>query len=93
MLDGKCHLLTAGHIHQWGELITEQRHGRITNAVRVRGYKRSDSFAKSKGFAEQTHGECALIIIDPFKEGPARLMTFWDLRKGCEYLTFLRENF
>ena len=90
MLDGKCHILTAGHIHQWGELTTEQRHGRVTNAIRVRGYKRQDAFAISKGFSEQTYGEAALIVIDPFATGPGRVTVFWDLERGCEFLTFLR---
>jgi hypothetical protein len=92
MLDGKCHLLTAGHIHQWGQLTTEQRHGRVTHAVRVRGYKRSDSFAMAKGFFEQDFGETALVVIDPKMEGPGRIKIFWDLKDGCDYLTFLRRH-
>ncbi len=92
MLDGKCNILTAGHIHQWGQLTTEQRHGRVTHAVRVRGYKRNDTFARSKGFAEQTHGACCLIIIDPEGEEPNRVSVHWDLEKGCDYLTWLRSR-
>ena len=90
MLDGKCHLLTAGHIHQWGQLTTEQRHGRVTHAVRVRGYKRADNYAMEKGFFEQQYGETALVVIDPRLEGPGRIKIFWDLEDGCQYLTFLR---
>lgn len=89
-LDGKAHLLTAGHIHQWGELTTEQRHGRITTALRVRGYKRADSYARQKGFSEQQHGESAFVVIDPYKDGPGRIQVFWDVETGCEYLTMLR---
>lgn len=92
MLDGKCHLLTAGHIHQWGQLTTEQRHSRVTHAVRVRGYKRNDSFAIQKGFFEQTYGEAALIVLDPELEGPGRIKIFWDLEEGCKYLTYLRAS-
>ena len=57
MLDGRCHLLTAGHIHQWGQLTTEQRHGRVTHALRVRGYKNNDTHARRLNFPEQQHGE------------------------------------
>ena len=92
MLDGRCHLLTAGHIHQWGQLTTEQRHGRVTHAIRVRGYKRSDAFALEKGFFEQQHGEAALVVIDPHQRGPQRITTFWDIKRGCEYLTMIRER-
>ena len=90
MLDGQCHLLAAGHIHQWGELVTEQRHGRITNSLRVRGYKRADAYAMQKGFFEQQHGCAALVVINPLLDGPGRIKTFWDLEDGCQYLTYLR---
>lgn len=92
MLDGRCHVLTAGHIHQWGALTTEQRHERVTHAIRVRGYKRADAYAKQKGFSEQSFGEAVVIIIDPEKSGPGRVTIHWDVEEGCNYLTFLRES-
>lgn len=92
-LDGKCHLLTAGHIHQWGQLTTEQRHGRITHAVRVKGYKRDDDFARAKGFPEQQHGEACLVVIDPAAVEPGRISIFWNLEQGCDFLTKLREGY
>ena len=92
MLDGQCHLLTAGHIHSWGQLTTEQRHGRVTHAVRVRGYKRADSFAMEKGFFEQNYGESCLIVIDPEATTAGRISIFWDTKKGCQYLTSLRSK-
>ncbi len=90
MLDGKCHILAGGHIHQWGQLSTEQRHQRVTHALRVRGYKRDDEHARALGFAEQTYGEAALLVIDPTADEPGRTSIFWDLNRGCEYLSFLR---
>lgn len=90
MLDGRVHLLTAGHIHQWGALTTEQRHERVTHALRVRGYKRCDEHAKALGFPEQQHGEAVLVVIDPHATGPGRLTPFWDVQKGADYLTWLR---
>tara|TARA_R100001129_G_scaffold124072_1_gene86570 strand:+ start:3566 stop:4657 length:1092 start_codon:yes stop_codon:yes gene_type:complete len=92
MLDGRCHLLTAGHIHQWGVLTTEQRHGRITNAVRVRGYKRADAYAKAKGFYEQKYGAACLVVIDPEAPAPVRIQLFWDIDAGCDYLKWLRNQ-
>ena len=93
MLDGQCHILTAGHIHQWGQLTTEQRHGRCTHAIRVRGYKRADAYAMEKGYFEQEYGAAALIVLNPHLEGPGRITTFWDMEEGCKYLTYLRESF
>lgn len=92
MLDGRCHILTAGHIHQWGALTTEQRHSRVTHAMRVRGYKRQDDYAREKGFYEQAFGEAVLIVINPTAPDPGRIQPFWDLEAGCKYLTWLREQ-
>ena len=92
MLDGKCHILTAGHIHQWGVLTTEQRHERVTHAIRVRGYKRADAYAKQKGFSEQTFGEAVIVVIDPENTGPGRITVHWDIQEGCDYLTYLRNK-
>ena len=92
ILDGRCHILTAGHIHQWGELKTEQRHGRVTHSIRVRGYKRSDSFAMEKGFFEQQSGEACLIVINPFGSDTGRVNTFWDIQSGLDYLQVLRNK-
>ena len=89
-LDGKCHLLTAGHIHQWGQLTTEQRHGRVTHAIRVRGYKRDDDYARAGGFYEQKNGQSVLIVINPEADEPGRITPFWNLEQGCDYLTKLR---
>tara|TARA_Y100000588_G_scaffold81218_1_gene85357 strand:+ start:3169 stop:4251 length:1083 start_codon:yes stop_codon:yes gene_type:complete len=90
IFDGRAHILTAGHIHQWGELTTEQRHGRVSTALRVRGYKRCDEYAKQKGFYEQEHGYACVIVIDPESTGPGRIKVFWDIEQGCDYLTFIR---
>jgi len=92
LLDGKCHMLTAGHIHQWGVLTTEHRHERVTHAIRVRGYKRADAYAKQKGFSEQTFGEAVIVVIDPEKTGPGRITVHWDIDEGCDYLTYLRSK-
>ena len=90
ILDGRCHLLTAGHIHQWGQLTTEQRHGRVTHAVRVRGFKRGDSYARARGFAEQIHGAACLVVLDPLQSDPGRIQIYWDVGAGCDALTALR---
>jgi hypothetical protein len=92
MLDGRAELYTAGHIHQWGALSTEHRHGRVTHALRVRGYKRHDSYAREKGFHEQEHGEAVLVVIDPRAAAPGRITVWWDIEAGCRYLTGLREE-
>ena len=90
MLDGKAHLFTCGHLHSWGQLSSEQPHGRVTHAVRVRGYKFGDDYAMTKGFTEQHHGEACLIVVNPEATEPGRITIFWDLETGCDYLTAIR---
>ncbi len=86
MLDGEGHIFVSGHIHTWAYLQTEQRHGRLTHAIRVKGYKQIDSYAKKNQFYTQLHGESCLIVIDPKKKGPQRILVFWDLESGIRYL-------
>ena len=92
MLDGRAHVYTAGHIHSWGQLSTEQRHGRVTHALRIRGFKRNDKYAREKGFDEQQHGAACLLVIDPEREEPGRITVFWDIEAGCAHLTRLRAD-
>lgn len=90
--DGKANLLAAGHIHNWGYLMTEMRHGRISHAISVKGYKSVDGYAKSKGFNIQEHGSACFAVIDPFADEPARIKIFWDVEDGCNYLSYIRNK-
>ena len=90
--DGKSNLLAAGHIHSWAYLMTEMRHGRISHAISVKGYKRVDGYAKSKGFHIQEHGSACFAVIDPFAQEPARIKIFWNIEDGCDYLTEIRNK-
>ena len=92
LLDGEAHIFAAGHIHQWGELTSEHRRGRVTSAIRVRGYKKADGYAKRGGFPEQQHGESALVVVQPEIEGPGRCQIFWDLASGIKWLRHLRSG-
>jgi len=87
-----AHLFTAGHIHQWGILTTEQRDERITTSLRVRGYKRNDSFAMQKGFFEQKYGASCFIVMDPHSPPDSRISVFWNVQSGVEYLDFLLDK-
>lgn len=85
MLDGRAHVFAAGHIHEWGELTTEQRHGRVTNAISVRGFKYSDDYAMEKQFFEQQHGAACLVTIDPKRAGPGQRQVWWDIEEGVDF--------
>ena len=89
ILDGKAHIFISGHIHSWAYLQTEQRHGRLTHAIRVKGYKQIDSYARKNQFYTQEHGSSCLIIIDPENTSPSRIQVFWDIKAGVNYLDLI----
>ena len=91
MLDGRVDVAVCGHTHSFASLRTEQPNGRVTHAIRVRGYKFVDGYAKQKGFKQQEHGASCMIIVDPVQlSQEKRIQEFWDIERGCEYLTMLR---
>ena len=92
LLDGQAHIFVSGHIHTWAYLQTEQRHGRVTHAIRVKGYKQIDSYAKKNQFFTQKHGSSCLIVIDPKNNTPNRVQVFWDIKNGVDYFNWLYEK-
>lgn len=92
MLDPDVDLVACGHLHQWGSLQQEHRGGRTPIALRVRGYKEADHYAREKGFHPNHHGHSCLVVIDPKISGPGRLVPFWDIDAGIAYLEQLQKK-
>lgn len=83
-------LLVAGHTHEHGLIEIESQQGFHRSGLRVRGYKRFDSFAQEKGFYEHREGCAALSVINPYAPPTDRIKIFWDIPIGIEYLNYLR---
>lgn len=92
ILDHEADVLAAGHLHSWAILQQEVSGGRTPVALRLRGYKSGDHYAREKGFLEQEYGHGAMLVIDPKAAGPSRIAVFWDMAKGAEYLQMLRDQ-
>ena len=90
MLDHEADILAAGHLHSWAILQQEVSGGRCPVALRLRGYKHADHFARERGFLEQEHGQGAILVIDPRAYGPGRVSVFWNMDAGAAYLSALR---
>ena len=90
LMRGWGDLLIAGHTHEHGLLDLEDQQGRPVKCLRVRGYKRHDSFAMEKGFYDHKYGAAALTVINPYAAVTDRIINFWDVELGLEYLDFLR---
>ena len=89
--DEDADIYVAGHHHTWAVAVEELDSGRVVTMGRVRGYKWLDNFAVTHGFAQQKYGATILFVINPREDNPAsRVMVFPDLKRGAEYLTWIR---
>lgn len=83
-----------GHKHHWAlthEEVPEK--GYFFSAIRARGYKVSDGYAKRLGFSEQEFGASIVIVCDPQEKSLARRsQVFADVGAGADYLTWLRQR-
>jgi hypothetical protein len=87
------HIAICGHKHVSGYNVLKDSDSRITmHAIQIGSYKIYDTFAKTKGFREQSLGPCALTVIDYSLDGthPDKIKVFWDAFEGAEFLTWKR---
>lgn len=91
MLDHEADILAAGHLHSWACLQQEVSGGRCPVAIRARGYKTADHFARERGFLEQQYGHGCMLVVDPSKAGSGRVTVFWDMQAGADYLQTIRK--
>lgn len=85
-------VLVCGHKHNWAVSQWEQaEQGNAPLMIRVRGYKHLDGFARRIGKYEQDEGQSILVVFDPnATTQAARCQAFVDVKKGAEYLEWLR---
>ena len=91
MMGTDADLYVCGHRHDWGTQHYEiADRDQCPMAIRVRGYKRGDSYAKEKGYQESTYGSSILTIIDPTAKASGRILSFVDTDQGARVLAALR---
>jgi len=93
MMGHRDHLMISGHRHTSGYgVIKDGSTGRICHAVQVASYKIYDSYAKERGFRDQTLSPACMTVIDPELEDDHADMIklFWDPQQGAEYLQWKR---
>jgi hypothetical protein len=90
--DGQDDLYVAGHRHNaadggWENGFRDKHY----KMLRLRGYKRVDEFAYSKGFSEQTEGASGVAVIDPFAATMSgRIRLYQSIPEGIEHVNYLR---
>lgn len=87
-------VLVCGHKHNWA--VSQWEQPEQENAplmIRVRGYKHLDDYARRIGKYEQEDGQSILVVFDPkATTQSARCQAFVDVKRGAEYLTWLRKS-
>lgn len=92
-LDGWGDIYIAGHRHEWVTHCEEGPDGRVRWALRARGFKRHDSYARSAGFAEQQYGDTVCTVVDPTLAHPyERVRVHLDVNEAAQHLTWLRKR-
>jgi hypothetical protein len=89
------HLMISGHKHTSGYgVIKDASTGRICHAIQVASYKLYDSYAKDRGFRDQTLSPACLTVIDPAlpETHPDMIKIFWCPEEGADYLAFKRSK-
>lgn len=85
-----AHIIIGGHTHTSASCkIPNGVAGVISECIRVGAWKKHDDYAESCGFHDDNIGPYCLCVVDPSKDGPARVHTFWDFESGQGYLDYL----
>jgi len=95
MMGFRDHILVAGHKHVGGDSATVTPDGIVSQLVRVSGYKRSDSYARTLNLKPAHVHQSALIIIDPREPETSRGRAFCapTVEKGLLILNAMREEY
>ncbi len=85
-------VVVCGHHHNWGEMKEEGEDTVPRVAMRVRGFKHFDSYAKNLQFHEHAHGHIGVTILDPLAKPTERVKVLWDIEEAADFLTWKRER-
>lgn len=92
-MDSWGHVYVQGHRHMWAVHQEEGADGVHRTALMVRGYKRCDSYADSKGYQEHEHGEVITTILQPTHAHPCeRVKVYHDIEEAADVLGYLRRR-
>jgi hypothetical protein len=89
------HVMISGHKHTSGYgIIKDPNGGKICHAIQVASYKLYDTYAKEKGFRDQTVSPACMTIIDPSlqESHPDMVKIFWCPKEGSEFLKWKRKK-
>ena len=89
------HIMISGHKHTSGYgIVKDPGTGRVCHAIQVASYKIYDSYAKERGFRDQSLSPACMTVINPDlpQEHPDMVKVFWDPFEGAEFVKWKRKK-
>lgn len=89
------HIMISGHKHTSGYgIIKDGSTGRVCHAIQVASYKIYDTYAKERGFRDQTVSPACMTVIDPDlpENHPDMVKVYWDPLEGADVVAWKRSR-
>ena len=89
------HIMISGHKHTSGYgLIKDPSTGKVCHAIQVASYKIFDSYAKERGFRDQSLSPACMTVINPDlpQDHPDMVKVFWDPFEGADFVKWKRNK-
>jgi hypothetical protein len=89
------HIMISGHKHTSGYgLIKDPSTGKVCHAIQVASYKIFDSYAKERGFRDQSLSPACMTVINPDlpQDHPDMVKVFWDPFEGADFVKWKRKK-
>ena len=88
-------IMVSGHKHTSGYgLIKDPSTGKVCHAIQVASYKIFDSYAKERGFRDQSLSPACMTVINPdlSADHPDMVKVFWDPQEGVDFVKWKRKR-
>ena len=89
------HIMISGHKHTSGYgLIKDPSTGKVCHAIQVASYKIFDSYAKERGFRDQSLSPACMTVINPDlpQDHPDMVKVFWCPFEGADFVKWKRKK-
>ncbi len=89
------HIMISGHKHTSGYgIVKDPSTGKVCHAIQVASYKLFDTYAKERGFRDQSLSPACMTVIDPSlaTDHPDMVKVFWAPEEGAEFVKWKRKR-
>ncbi len=89
------HIMISGHKHTSGYgVLKDPSTGKVCHAIQVASYKIYDSYAKERGFRDQSLSPACMTVINPDlpQDHPDMVKVFWCPFEGADFVKWKRKK-